>query len=38
MRRQHLSMLLDDGAVKTLSVDAPGKYEVSDAEKMLEQL
>jgi len=31
-------MLVDDGVVKTLNVEAPGKFEVSDAETMLEQL
>ena len=37
MRCQRFSMLVDDGVVKSLNVEAPGKYEVSSAEKMLEQ-
>jgi peroxiredoxin len=31
-------MLLDDGVVKTLNVEAPGKFEVSDADTMLTQV
>jgi peroxiredoxin len=38
MRCQRFSMLVDNGAVKTLNIEAPGKYEVSDAETMLKQL
>jgi peroxiredoxin len=38
MRCQRFSMLVDDGVVKTLNVEAAGKYEVSDAETMLKQL
>ncbi len=38
MRCQRFSMLVDDGVVKSLNVEAPGKYEVSSAEKMLEQV
>ena len=38
VRSQRYSMLVDDGVVKALNVEAPGKYEVSSAEKMLEQL
>jgi glutaredoxin/glutathione-dependent peroxiredoxin len=38
MRCQRFSMIVDDGVVKQLNVEAPGKYEVSGAEKMLEQL
>ena len=34
-RMQRFSMLVDDGVVKQLSIEAPGKYEVSDAETML---
>jgi peroxiredoxin len=30
-------MLVDDGRVKTLNVEAPGKFEVSDAQTMLAQ-
>jgi len=38
MRMKRFSMLLDDGVVKQLNVEAPGKFEVSDAETMLKQL
>ena len=38
MRCQRFSMLVDDGVVKALNVEAPGKYEVSGAETMLKQL
>jgi glutaredoxin/glutathione-dependent peroxiredoxin len=38
VRCQRFSMLVDDGVVKTLNVEAPGKFEVSDAETMLKQL
>jgi peroxiredoxin len=38
IRSQRFSMLVDDGVVKTLNVEAPGKYEVSGAETMLTQL
>jgi peroxiredoxin len=34
-RMQRFSMLVDDGVVKQLNIEAPGKYEVSDAETML---
>ena len=37
-RCQRFSALIDDGVVKTLNVEAPGKFEVSDAETMLKQL
>ena len=37
-RSQRFSMLVDNGVVKALNVEAPGKYEVSDAETMLKQL
>ena len=37
MRCQRFSMLVDDGVVKTLNVEAPGKFEVSDGETMLKQ-
>ena len=38
IRCQRFSMLVDDGIVKTLNVEAPGKFEVSGAETMLQQL
>ncbi|MFO1307543.1 MAG: peroxiredoxin [Burkholderiales bacterium] len=38
VRCQRFSMLVDNGVVKALNVEAPGKYEVSDAETMLKQL
>jgi peroxiredoxin len=38
MRSQRYSMLVEDGTVKALNVEAPGKFEVSDAETMLKAL
>jgi peroxiredoxin len=37
VRCQRFSMLVDDGVVKKLNIEAPGKFEVSDAETMLKQ-
>jgi peroxiredoxin len=37
VRIQRFSMLVQDGVVKTLNVEAPGKFEVSDADTMLKQ-
>ena len=37
MRCQRFSMLVDNGVVKTLNVEAPGKFEVSGGETMLAQ-
>jgi len=37
VRSQRYSMLVVDGVVKTLNVEEPGKFEVSSAEKLLEQ-
>jgi len=38
VRCQRFSMLVDNGVVKTLNLEAPGKFEVSDADTMLKQL
>lgn len=38
IRCQRFSMLVDDGVVKSLNIEAPGKFEVSNAETMLKQL
>ena len=38
MRCQRFSMLVDDGVVKKLNVEAPGKFEVSGGDTMLQQL
>jgi peroxiredoxin len=38
VRSQRYSMLIDDGVVKSLHVEAPGKFEVSNAETMLQDL
>lgn len=37
VRSNRYSMLVVDGVVKTLNVEAPGKFEVSDAATMLSQ-
>ncbi len=37
LRSQRYSMLVVDGVVKSLNVEAPGKFEVSDADTMLKQ-
>jgi peroxiredoxin len=37
VRCQRFAMLVDDGVVKKLHVEAPGKFEVSSAEAMLAQ-
>jgi peroxiredoxin len=37
VRSQRYSMLVVDGVVKTLNIEGPGKFEVSDAGTMLEQ-
>ena len=36
-RIQRFSALVQDGVVKSLNVEAPGKFEVSDADTMLKQ-
>ncbi len=38
VRMNRISILVDDGVVKQLNVEGPGKFEVSDAETMLKQL
>ena len=38
VRSQRYSMLVDNGVVKVLYLEKPGQFEVSSAEKMLEQL
>ena len=37
-RMKRMSMLVDNGVVKQLNLEAPKKFEVSDAETMLKQL
>ena len=37
MRSQRYSMLVDNGVVKSLNLDQPGKFEVSDADTLLKQ-
>jgi len=38
VRSQRYSMLVEDGVVKAINVEQPGKFEVSDADTMLKQL
>ena len=38
IRSQRYAMVVDDGVVKTLNVEAPGKFEVSDAASILAML
>ena len=38
VRCQRFSMLVDNGVVRTLNIEAPGKFEVSDAGTMLKQV
>ena len=37
VRSKRYSMLVDNGVVKSLNVEAPGKFEVSDADSLLAQ-
>jgi peroxiredoxin len=38
LRSQRYSMLVKDGVVKSLNIEGPGKFEVSDADTMLKQV
>ena len=38
VRMKRMSMLVDNGVVKQLNLEAPKKFEVSDAETMLKQM
>lgn len=38
VRSQRYSMLIEDGVIKALNLEAPGKFEVSDAEALLKQI
>ncbi|HEX4596965.1 MAG TPA: peroxiredoxin [Burkholderiaceae bacterium] len=38
IRSQRFSMLVKDGVVRKLNIEAPGKFEISTAETMLKQL
>lgn len=38
VRSNRFSMLVDDGVVKTLNIEGPGKFEVSDGDTMLKQV
>jgi peroxiredoxin len=38
VRSNRYSMLVDNGVVKSLNVEGPGKFEVSDADTMITQL
>jgi peroxiredoxin len=38
MRGQRFAMIVDDGVVKHLAVEEPGKFEVSKAESILARL
>ncbi|RDV00982.1 peroxiredoxin [Trinickia dinghuensis] len=38
IRSQRYAMVVDDGVVKTLNIEAPGKFEVSDARSILATL
>jgi len=37
LRMQRFSMLVDDGKIKTVNIEGPGKFEVSDGATMLQQ-
>ena len=38
VRSRRFSLLVEDGVVKQVNVEQPGKFEVSNAETMLAQL
>lgn len=38
VRMKRFSMFVDDGVIKQLNLEAPGKFEVSDAATMLKQI
>jgi peroxiredoxin len=38
LRCQRFSMFVDDGVVKTLNIEGPGKFEVSDGATLLKQV
>ena len=38
VRCQRFSMLVENGVVKSLNIEGPGKFEVSDAETMIKQV
>jgi peroxiredoxin len=38
VRMNRFSMLVDNGVVKSLNIEGPGKFEVSDADTMLKQV
>jgi len=38
VRTRRFSMLVDNGVVKTLNIEGPGKFEVSGGDTMLKQL
>ena len=38
IRSKRYAMIIDDGVLKTLNIEAPGKFEVSSAEHILKQL
>jgi glutaredoxin/glutathione-dependent peroxiredoxin len=38
VRSQRYAMIVDDGVIKTINVDAPGKYEITDPDTILAAL
>jgi peroxiredoxin len=38
IRSQRYAIVVDDGVVKTLNVEAPGKFEISDSQTILATL